>query len=80
MTIVLGLLNETDKGSSLRETTGRVRIGVVDSRIHDVLPESFKQIPGAPFSYWVTDKLRSVFSRVKPFESQGRIAKLVLQS
>lgn len=76
MTIVLGLLNETDKGSSLRETTRRVRIGVVDSRIHDVLPESFKQVPGAPFSYWVTDKVRSVFSRVAPFESQGRMAKL----
>jgi hypothetical protein len=76
MTIVLGLLLEIDKGSSLRETTRRVRDGALDRRIYDVLPESFKQIPGAPFSYWVTDKLRTVFSRIKPFESQGRIAKL----
>lgn len=76
MTIVLGLMHETDKGNSLREATRCVRDGTLDNRIYDVLPESFKQISGAPFSYWVTDKLRSVFSRIKPFESQGRIAKL----
>lgn len=76
MTLILGLLHEIDKGNALLAATNNVRTGVVEKRSFDVLPESFKQIPGAPFSYWVTDKLRTVFARIKPFESPGRIAKL----
>lgn len=76
MTLVVGLLSQSEKPTSLLEAIQGFRSGFRVESCYEVSPESFRIIPGAPFSYWVTDQLRGVFDRVKPFESPGRIAKL----
>jgi hypothetical protein len=46
-----------------------------DNSVFDCKSETFMAIPGAPFSYWLTDKLRDVFEHVSRFESPTRSAK-----
>lgn len=41
----------------------------------DVASASFNALPRSPFAYWVTDRLRKVFSAFPPFEIAGRTAK-----
>ncbi|MGA8616438.1 MAG: hypothetical protein WB760_33035, partial [Xanthobacteraceae bacterium] len=40
-----------------------------------VTAASFRQIPGSPFAYWVSDHLRSLFKSHGAFESAGRVAR-----
>ena len=75
MTVFLKLLSDQDKGKSLLDTCTAIREGKPDARVFTVNPESFKTVPGAPFSYWVSDSIRDTFKRLSAFESEGRTAK-----
>jgi hypothetical protein len=46
-----------------------------DKRRFAVNPEDFKLVPGQPFSYWVSDKIRRLFDELPAFEGDGRTAK-----
>lgn len=71
MTIFIRLIEDQDKCSALLDA-----IKNVDSKkVFDVDPESFKQIPGSPFAYWVTDKIRSLFPNLPIYEGDGRTVK-----
>lgn len=35
-------------------------------------PNSFRSIPGAPFAYWVSEAVRSIFAELPTFEANGR--------
>jgi hypothetical protein len=37
-------------------------------------PASFSQVPGSPFAYWVSERIRRLFTELPPFESEGRHA------
>jgi hypothetical protein len=39
-----------------------------------VYPASFKQVPGSPFAYWVSEQVRKLFVELRPFKSDGRHA------
>lgn len=80
MTIFLRLLGERDKAAGLQGTCISVRTGSADKRIFNVAAESFGAIPGTPFAYWVSNEIRNVFSALSVFESQGRRARVGLQS
>lgn len=80
MTTFLRLLGETDKAASLRALCISLRTGEADKAIFDVAAESFGIIPGAPFAYWVSSEVRNAFSELSVFESQGRAARVGLQS
>ncbi|HKV11146.1 MAG TPA: BREX-1 system adenine-specific DNA-methyltransferase PglX [Thermoanaerobaculia bacterium] len=41
----------------------------------EVAPETFSSIPGSPFAYWVSDRLRGLFKELPAFESEGRLAR-----
>lgn len=43
-------------------------------------PSSFDAIPGSPFSYWVSGKLRKVFQKFPPFKNESRSARQGLAS
>jgi hypothetical protein len=41
---------------------------------------SFRTVPGSPFSYWVSNKIRNLFKRFPPFEASDREVKVGLQT
>jgi hypothetical protein len=75
MTKFLRLLAEEEKSIALQETCWSLREDTVDDRIFDIDPESFSVIPGTPFAYWVSDKVRGAFQKFEPFESDGRVVR-----
>jgi len=69
MTTFLRLLADKDKEAALLTAikNGGERRFTVD-------PFSFRQIPGAPFAYWVSEAVRGVFRRLPALEGDGRTA------
>lgn len=72
MSHFLRLLKEGDKASALWEVSQRLRVGEVDARAFDVLPDAFAAVPGKPFAYWVSDAVRQTFRKFPPFENPDR--------
>jgi len=69
--ICLRLLGEANKGNALYEALRNEG----DPRSFVVSSEDFKQVPNTPFSYWVSNNIRSLFGELSPFESSERTAK-----
>jgi hypothetical protein len=69
----LRVIEVDDKPTAL-STMCLAGAGQRDGR-HDVDTSSFAAIPGAPFTYWVSDRLRSLFVELRPFGSSGRITR-----
>lgn len=70
MTVFFKLLNFEDKADALKSAVadrGAIR--------YEVDHSEFRRIPGSPFAYWLTDRLRSRYTELRPFESSGRSAK-----
>lgn len=73
-TVFLRAVEVDDKAAALRdaitnpvEALGRIRF--------EVDTESFALVPGAPFSYWVSEKIRRLFVDLRPLESAGTVAR-----
>ena len=74
--IFLRLLRDEDKGRVLAEAIAALREGRrLESMTYPVPPVSFRQVPGSPFAYWVSERLRRLFTELPPFESEGRAVK-----
>lgn len=80
MSLFLRLLGEEDKGVALLEAVRSVAAGdaQADPRVFEVDPTSFEQVPGAPFAYWVSNRIRSIFGSLEAFETERRIARMGL--
>lgn len=74
MTLFLRVLEQADKEAALREA---VQHG---SDSFEVDPSSFAQVPGSPFAYWVSDRIRRLFKELPPFEGEGRTVRVGLQT
>lgn len=72
MTIFLGLLEEKDKAAALQTSILAFRSATFDSRVFAVEPADFREVPGAPFAYWVSANVRSSFKANPELESAGR--------
>lgn len=75
MTFFLRLLDEQEKGVALLAAASSIRNSSYDNRIFDVKPEEFRKIPGAPFSFWVNDKIRDAFTRIPALSDENRSAR-----
>jgi len=74
--IFLRLLAFEDKAAALAEAVEAVSDGrELKSVVHQVDPESFHQVPGSPYAYWVSERIRRLFTEFPPFESDGRTVK-----
>lgn len=73
--LFLRLLADDDKGAALTSALGRLRTGDTDARVIQVAPESFRQVPGAPFAYWVSEGVRRFFTKLPGFENDKRAVK-----
>ncbi len=69
------LLADEDKGAALAESIGALRGGEEASRIFSTDPEKFSMVPGSPFAYWVSDRIRRLFVDLPSFEGDGRTIK-----
>jgi hypothetical protein len=76
--IFIRLLSSQDKDKDLEDS---VRLSL-DLRgvVYIVKALSFRTVPGSPFSYWVSDKIRKLFERFPPFEAVDRDVKVGLQT
>ena len=73
--LFLRLLPYHDKAAALTEAVAAVREGYTPNpAIHTVDPASFRQVPGSPFAYWVSERIRRLFTELSPFESEERHA------
>lgn len=80
-TIFIRLLQSKDKAADLAAAVYNLREGQAQiGMVFEVDPHSFEQVPGSPFAYWVSDKLRGIFVRLPRFESNGRTAKVGLST
>ena len=75
MTVFLRLLSDSEKERNLLNSCAAYKAKRDDSRTFEVDPESFKKIPGAPFSYWVNDEVREFFEKLPAFEGAERFAR-----
>lgn len=73
--LFLRLLPYDDKAATLTEAVVAIREGrTLNPVVHTVDPTSFRQVPGSPFAYWVSERIRRLFPELPPFESSGRHA------
>jgi len=76
-TVFLRLLQAEDKAAALADAIVAVRDGEPPSlAVHVVDPGSFRQVPGSPFAYWVSERIRQLFRDLPPFESEDRRLRL----
>jgi hypothetical protein len=71
MTKFLRLFNESDKSQALILSCTGFRNGETPTPLFDVDPDAFRQIPGAPFAYWVSEDVRSTFTQFPQILSYG---------
>ena len=74
-TIFLRLLSPDNKAPTLAEAIDDLRSGQPSSFIYTADSVSFRQIPGAPFAYWVNEHLRQVFAKLPQFEGEERMVR-----
>lgn len=73
-TLFIRLLEEDDKGPALVEAVAHVRSGNADRHLYEVAPASFAQVPGSPFAYWVSERIRRLFRTLPSFIEAGYLA------
>ena len=79
--IFLRLLRDEDKAQALAEAIAALREGHrLESMVYPVPPASFRQVPGSPFAYWVSERIRRLFTELPAFESDGRAVRVGLQT
>jgi hypothetical protein len=69
------LISEQDKEEVLYREVQALRSGNASNKTHVINPASFGQVPGSPFAYWVSDRIRRLFQELPPFEGEGRTVK-----
>lgn len=72
----MGLIKEEDKAMTLATISADPN----DFRRFMVFPDSLKQVPGSPFSYWVDEKVRNLFTELPTTQSSGITACVGLQT
>jgi hypothetical protein len=71
--LFLRLLPYEDKTVALAEAVVAVREGrTLNPVVHTVNPASFRQVPGSPFAYWVSERVRRLFTEFSPVQSNQR--------
>ena len=65
------LLPYGDKAAALGRAVDVVREGrTLNGVVHMVDPTSFRQVPGSPFAYWVSEHIRRLFIELSPLKDQ----------
>jgi len=68
MTTFFRLLDSGEKATTLWEAVVAANQSQCVYGVYDIEPKAFRVVPGAPFSYWVEDKVRDLFRKFPRFE------------
>lgn len=71
-TVFINALREEDKGAAVLAQASAVHTSDGHESVRIVDPEVFSEIPGSPFSYRVSEAVRSRFVRFGAFAAEGR--------
>jgi hypothetical protein len=66
MAIFIDVLESKDKSRGLKCAIDTLNKNESDRLIYEVNPDSFGDIPGAPYSYWSSDEVRQLFGSLEP--------------
>lgn len=77
--VFLRVIDAADKQEALMKMASAPEL-VPNGQRFEVTLEDLGKIPSSPFAYWASEQLRRVFADVKPFETEGRTARVGLQS
>src|SRR5262245_17163922 len=69
------LTSHEDKATALLDEISGIAAGTASKYCFLLDPQSFRQVPSSPFAYWVSERVRRLFSELPPFESEGRTVK-----
>jgi hypothetical protein len=72
-TVFLRVLEAEDKAAILLNAIRETETSLAGQRF-EVDVASFAAFPRAPFAYWVSDRLRELFTKLPHFEAEGRCA------
>ncbi|MDA7756966.1 BREX-1 system adenine-specific DNA-methyltransferase PglX [Opitutales bacterium] len=78
--ICFRLLDSDDPAEPLAQAVAKVCEGENPPDVYSVNPTSFRKVPNAPFAYWVSERIRNLFSELPQFEGDERTAKQGLAS
>lgn len=79
-TLVLRMLGAENKEDALLASIEAIRRDEPDPCRYTIDLLDFRSIPNAPFCYWVSDRIRRLFSELQPLESESRNAIAGLQT
>ena len=79
-TIFFRCLGDADKEKNILPMVDAVSDGKLIQSTFLVEPALFSEVPGSPFAYHVPEDLRSLFQRFSPFEADGRMVRVGLQT
>jgi hypothetical protein len=68
MTIFLRALEAGDKAAALRLAVEQTRRSAIVPPVYEVDPATFRALPGAPFAYWASSRVRDLFRSLPRFE------------
>ncbi len=71
-TLFFRLLAQDDKEATLRSAIATANREELAAHVFHVDPSSFRQVPGSPFAYWVSEHVRRTFVRLPSFKEHGR--------
>lgn len=74
------LVEAPEKAVALGECVSSVNEGGRSALVYRALMGEFRAVPGTPLSYWVAPEVRQVFATLPPFERDGRVARVGLQT
>ncbi len=69
------LLDAESPAGPLAEAVRQVNAGQTGVKVFTLDASAFRQVPNAPFAYWVDDIIRNLFRSLPPFESGERCAR-----
>jgi hypothetical protein len=69
------LTGSEDKEAAIQDTIARLHNGESSLEAFFSYPRTFAQLPGTPFAYWASKRVRDLFQQLAPFESEGRTVK-----
>jgi len=72
MTTFFRLLPYEDKATALSQAIDNLHQNYQNQAAHTVDPNSFRQVPGSPFAYWVSENIRRLFTELPSFGSNDR--------
>jgi hypothetical protein len=74
------LLDANEPAGPLLEAVRNIAEGQLNNSTYLVESGSFRQVPNAPFAYWVSENIRNLFNELPAFEGDGRTVKQGLAS